>query len=374
SGVMLQATSQYFTMVKLPDLDKFPNLPFSEKIQLGFQMALKQGVDIIGSLPSILTTMGQEFSNRKRTFSMSMLNPKVLYRLSKAMIRSKRNGRQILPMDLWPAKSVIAGGMDTHIYANSIQHYWGIKPYEFYISSEAFYMAIHGWNKRWLAFLPDMVFFEFIPMDELRKEEENKDYVPKTVLLDEVEEGELYELVISHFYGMPLLRYRIRDIIKIAALKDEDTNVNLPQMLFQRRVDEAINIGGLAQLDEKTIWQSMANIGLEYNEWTAFKEFEQGTGYLRILIELKPTELRKSTDLEKSIDEQLRIIDTDYKDIDYYLGMVPIRITLLSNGTFQRYIEEKIKEGVNPAHIKPVHINPPQTTVQRLLKLSNSKQ
>ncbi|MFC1939786.1 GH3 auxin-responsive promoter family protein [Chloroflexota bacterium] len=374
SGIMLQATSQYFTMVKLPDLDKLPDVPFSERIQLGLQMALRQGVDIIGSLPSILTMMGQESGNRKKRFSKSMLSPQVLYRLSRAIIQSKKEGRQILPMDLWPAKSIIAGGMDTHIYSDSIKHYWGMKPYEFYISSEAFYIATHGWNKRWLTFIPDMVFLEFIPMDELRKEKEDKDYVPKTVLLNEVKEGQLYELVISHFYGMPLLRYRIRDIIKIAALKDEVSHVNLPQMLFQRRVDEAINIGGLAQLDEKTIWQAMTNISLEFVEWAAFKEFDQDTSYLHILVEPKSTDSRTRTELAKSIDEQLRIIDTDYKDIDYYLGMVPVRITLLSNGTFQRYIEEKIKEGVDRAHIKPAHISPPQTTVQRLLDISNLKQ
>ncbi|MFC1934241.1 GH3 auxin-responsive promoter family protein, partial [Chloroflexota bacterium] len=369
SGTMLQKTAQNFTMHMLSDPEKLLDVPFPERIQIGFEMALKHGVDIMGSLPSILATIGQEFGNRKRTFSMSMLNPKVLYRLSRAIIRSKRNGRQLLPMDLWPAKAIITGGMDTHMYNSSIEKYWGTKPYQFYISTETFYIAVDGWNKRWMTFVPDMAFLEFIPMEELRKEEENEDYVPRTVLLDEVRKGGLYELVISNFYGMPLLRYRLSDIIKIEALKDEESHVNLPQMSFQRRIDEAIIIGGLAQLDEKTIWQAMANIGLEFVEWTAFKEFYEGTSYLHILIEPKPTELRDSTELAEKIDEQLRIIDTDYKDIEYYLGMIPIRVTLLSNGTFKKYIEERVREGADQAHLKPAHINPPQNNVERLLEL-----
>jgi phenylacetate-coenzyme A ligase PaaK-like adenylate-forming protein len=184
-----------------------------------------------------------------------------------------------------------------------------------------------------------MVFLEFIPIDELKKEEESRGYIPKTVLLDEVKEGKLYEVVISQLYGMPLLRYRLRDLIKIEALKDEESGSNLPQMSFQRRVDEAINIGGLAQLDEKTIWQAMDNINLKYNEWTAFKEFDEGKSFLHLFIELI-----ESTDvsvLEKSIDKQLKTIDTDYKDIDHYLDMQPVRITSLSIGTFQKYVEER---------------------------------
>jgi len=222
-----------------------------------------------------------------------------------------------------------------------------------------------------MTFVPDMVFLEFIPFDELKKEEKSKGYVPKTVLLNEVEEGKLYEVVISQLYSMPLLRYRLRDLIKITALKDEETGINLPQMSFQRRFDEAINLGGLAQLDEKTIWQAMENIGLKYNEWTAFKEFGEGKSFLRLCIEL--IDSRDVSVLEKSIDEQLKIIDTDYKDIDRYLELQPVRITPLSIGAFQKYIEERVKEGADPAHLKLAHINPAETVIKRLLELSKAE-
>ena len=70
------------------------------------------------------------------------------------------------------------------------------------------------------------------------------------------------------------------------------------------------------------------------------------------------------------IDEQLKVVDTDYKDIDSYLNQQPVRVTLLSPGTFQRYTEEKIKEGADLTHLKPAHINPPEAVVRRLLQLS----
>ena len=70
------------------------------------------------------------------------------------------------------------------------------------------------------------------------------------------------------------------------------------------------------------------------------------------------------------IDEQLKRIDPDYKDVDYYLDLQPVRVTLLSPGTFGRYTDEKKKEGYDLAHLKPRHVNPPHTDIQRLLDLS----
>jgi len=317
--------------------------------------------------------MGEEFRGQKRgrKFSLSMLHPRVMLVLLQAWLRSKKHRRRILPKDLWSTKAIMTGGGDAHIYRADIAHYWGREPYEFYISSEAFHIAMHGRNKKWMTFVPDMVFLEFIPYEELLKHDEDKNYQPSTVLLSEVKEGKLYEVVITQFNGMPLLRYRLKDLIKVIALRDEEAGVNLPQMTFQRRADEAINIGGLAQLDEKTIWQAMANIGMRYREWTACKEYHRNKAFLCLYIE--PTmEQRDAAELETAIDGQLKLIDTDYKDIPDYLDYQPVRVKLLTPGTFQRYVEEKVKEGADPAHLKPVHINPPNVAVRRLLHLSEA--
>lgn len=370
SGVLMQAVSQHFSFQSLTGPDKSGDLPFADRIKKGFNLALKDGVDIVGSLPSVLVRMGDEFgkSESGRRFSLSMLHPRVLFVLLAALWRSKREKRGILPKDLWPTKSVMVGGMDAHIYRDDILRYWGGEPYEFYIASETFYISVNSWNKKWLTFVPDMVFLEFIPYQEVLKLNEDEHYQPATVLLNEVKEGELYEVAITQLYGMPLLRYRMRDIIKIIALKDDETGINLPQMVFQRRVDEAINIGGLAQLDEKTIWQAMDEIGISYIEWTAGKEFDGDKAFLWLYIELR--EPGEASELETALDKCLGRIDTDYKDVHYYLDYQPVRVKILNPGTFQRYTEERVREGTNPAHLKPVHINPSEAVISRLLQLS----
>jgi len=300
-----------------------------------------------------------------------MLHPKVAYRLLRAWLRSKKGKRAVLPKDIWQPKGVVVSGVDTAIYKDSVAHYWGVAPYELYGGTEVPTYAMQGWNRKGMVFLPDFAFLEFIPYEELLEHQDDKEYQPSTVLLNELKEGNLYEVVVTNFYGMPLLRYRLNDIIKVITMKDDEAGIKLPQIAFQRRAGEIINLAGFSWLDEKTIWQAIANTGIKYTEWTACKEYDQNQAFLRIFIELK--EEKKASDVEAMIDEQLLAIDTEYKYIHSYLGLQPVRVTLVSEGTFQRYMEEKIKEGANLAHLKPVHVNPPETVIQRLRELSNLK-
>jgi len=371
SGLLLQYFSQHFSFHVIPPVEAAKNMEFQERVRLAFQIALKDGVDIILALGSILAKMGEEFSGeaRKMNFSRSMLNPKIVLRLLRALLCAKREKRPLLPKDLWPAKAIMAGGVDTGIYHNDISRYWGSEPYNFYVCTEGFFMAAQGWNRKGMVFFPDSVFFEFIP-DEPLEHRHDKDYRSSTLLLNELEEGKSYEVVITHFYGMPLLRYRLMDIIKVIALKDEESGINLPQIVFQHRVGETINLAGLADLDEKTIWQAIANTRIKYNDWTACKEYDQNQSFLRLYIELK--EEREASELETLIDEQLKRVDTDYKDIGSYLGFHPVRVTVLSPGTFQRYMGEKVKEGADLAHLKPTHMNAPDLVIRRLLQLSEA--
>ncbi|MDD4986026.1 MAG: GH3 auxin-responsive promoter family protein [Dehalococcoidales bacterium] len=370
SGCFMQNLTRCFSFQAIPDSEKNKDIQFQDRVQKGFNEALKEGVDIIGSLASVLVKMGEQFAEgkSKRKLSPSMLHPQIVFHMLRAKLRARKEGRKMLPRDLWPTKAIMTGGTDTSIYRSDIARYWGRKPFEFYICAEAFHLAMQGWNKRDMVFLPDMAFLEFIPQEELLKRESDKSYQPSTVLLNELEVGKLYEIVITQLYGGPLLRYPMKDLIKVTALRDDETGVNLPQMVFQRRVDEVINLAALAQLDEKTIWQAIANTGVKYTDWSACKEYDRNQAFLRIYLELK--EERKADDLAALIDEQLKLVDTDYKDIDAYLKLQPVRVTLLSSSTFQLYTEEKRKEGADPAHLKPNHINAPQAVIESLLRLS----
>ena len=190
-------------------------------------------------------------------------------------------------------------------------------------------------------------------------------YQPTTVLYDELEEGKLYEVVITQLYGMPLLRYRMKDLIRITGLSDLETGVALPHMQFQRRVGETIDLAALARLDERTLWQAIADTGLRVVDWSACKEYDGDQAFLRLYAELK--EDAGPERVAALLDTHLKLVDVDYRDIESYLGMQPVRVTLLPKGTFMRYAERQREAGADLAHLKPPHINPSGEALRQLL-------
>jgi hypothetical protein len=361
SGTIYEYLSKQISFAPIPPPQQVKDLEFREKMQKGFQIALKDGVDILGAISSVLVRMGQEFSSQARgkKFSAAMLHPKIVWRMLRAVVRSKLEKRPLLPKDLWSPKGIVAGGLDTFIYKEEIARYWGAEPFDFYVSTETLFIAMQGWNKRAMTFIPDSVFFEFLPLDQ-----ENA----TPVLLDGLEEGKLYELIVTQFYGLPLLRYRINDIIRVISLTDEETGVKLPQIAVQRKVGQTIDLAGLASLDERIVWQAIAHSGLQYNDWAACKEYDHNETYLRLYLELK--EDRPADQIEILIHQELQKVDPDYVDIESYLKQQPVKVTLLSPGTFGRYMEEMHRRGADLAHLKPAHINPAQEMIELLLSLN----
>lgn len=370
SGAIFEAFAKRFSFKPIPDPREIGNMDFSDRIQIGFKLALKEGLDFMGSIGSVLVSVGEAFGEQTQgmKFSLGMLHPKLFFRLLRAWMRAKIGRRGILPKDLWPAKAVLAGGMDASIYRDDIIHYWGNDPYETYALTEAASAALPSWTRNGMVFRPDLVFLEFIPYEEQDKSQNDTSALISTILFDQVEVGKSYELVLTHFYGMPLLRYRTKDIIKIVSLEDKEAGVKLPHMLFQYRLDDVINLGSLAQLDEKTLWQALANTHIKYVDWTAYKEYDQNKTFLRFCIE--PKEEIEADELAVRLNEELKKVDIDYGDVESYLNIAPLRVTLLSPGTFSRYIAEKKKEGADLAHLKPSHVNPPQDIIERLIRYS----
>jgi len=362
--------SQAFTVRLIPTLEEAEGQDLRERIQKGFQMALRSGVDEIASISSVMVKVGERMAEEAQGLRLSpfMLHPRVLSRFMRGWLRSKLQKRSMFPKDLWSPKCIITGGTDTSIYKDSVAHYWGQIPFEMYGASEVPTIAVQNWTKKWLTFIPYFAFWEFIPEDESIKSREDSNYHPSTLLYDELEAGKVYEVVLTHFHGMPFLRYRIGDTIKVVALSDDEAGVKLPQVVFHARVGETIDLASLARLTERVIWQALANTGVRFEEWAACKEYDRDRAYLRMYIELK--EERDATEIERLLDEHLKVVDPDYRDIDSYLEFQPIKVTVLSEGTFERFYQERVKEGADLAHLKPTHINADEAILQELVKLS----
>jgi phenylacetate-coenzyme A ligase PaaK-like adenylate-forming protein len=217
---------------------------------------------------------------------------------------------------------------------------------------------------------PSSCFLEFAPEEEWLKSHENKEYQPSTVLLDEVKPGKRYEVILTSFYGMPFLRYRIGDLIRVVALEDEESGIKLPQIVFDSRASDLIDIAGFSRLDEKTIWRAIANTGIRFEDWSARKEYEQNEPNMHLYIELKQE--MNVRELERLIHQELVSINHDYKDLESMLGIQPLRVTILPAGSFQKYYEKRKASGADLAHLKPPHMNASDTVIQDLLSYAQS--
>lgn len=368
TGTGTTATLERLQVHMLPPFEESEKMSFEEKIQTGFKTALREGVDVIGSMTSIMVKMGERFTEGSQSMKLSfnMLHPRILFRLILAVLRAKAEKRPIMPKDLWPVKGLICYGTDTSIYRNDIIRYWGKEPLELYGSTEAISIATKSWDKnKDMTFIPFFSFLEFIPEEEWLKGRQNNDYQPSTVLLNQLEKGKRYELVVTNFYGMPFLRYRQGDLIRIIDLKDDELGIQIPQMRFDSRADDLIDIGGFTRLDEKTVWQAINNAGIKYEDWAARKEYELDKPVLRIYLESKE-EIDKN-ESERRIHNELVAIDVEYSNLERMLGIKPLRLTLLPKGSFQHYFEEKRKAGADLSHLKPAHMNASDQVIKDLL-------
>jgi len=375
SGLSVELTQQALGYDLLPsNADEI--ISFQEKVQAGFKEALYRGLDGFGGISSVLVAVGEQLKQQSRRISIRSLlfHPNALFRVTRALVKSKLARRPMLPKDLWSVKLIGGGGADCTIFGKRVEELWGRRPLEAYGGTEGGMCATQTWDYEGMTFFPNLNFFEFIPEREWFKWQLDNSYQPKTVLLDEVKAGEIYEIVITNFHGGILTRYRVGDMIKISSLRNEKLNIDIPQMVFHSRADDLIDISGFGRLTEKIVWEAIENAGIPYADWTVRKEVLGDRALLHIYLELKDDYITSEGGIAASIYEQLAKLDSKYHwkvydlwgDTASALGLEPVEVTLLPQGAFRRYISQRQAEGAALGHLKPPHINPSDAVLSQL--------
>lgn len=343
----------------LPPVKVAEDMPFEERVQLGFKLALSEGLDLFFALSSVLVAIGERFSQRDGKIDLRPLlgKPKALSRLLQGLIKSKLARRPLLPRDIWKLKGLVSTGSDGSVFREKVKEMWGRYPLDVYGGTEGIVMATQTWDYQDMTFIPHLNFLEFIPQQESLKSREDPFYQPSTLLLDEVKPGENYELAITNFYGGPLIRYKLGDMIKITAMRNENLNIDIPQMVFHSRVDDMIDIAGFTRLTERVIWQAIENTGVAYKEWTVRKEVREKP-ILHLYLEPRENGYITEEQIAEAVHHELKILDAPYADLEEFLGLRPLEVTLLPENAFQGYMLRQQAAGADLAHLKPPHINP----------------
>jgi phenylacetate-coenzyme A ligase PaaK-like adenylate-forming protein len=373
TGVMGYAAEERLLYYPIPPLDKAEQMEFQERIEQGLHIGLRSGVDYATSLAGVLNKIGNSFNKlgNDSEVSLKTLHPIAALRLIQALIKARIANRPIIPKDIWQIKGLVCSGTDTTIYQDEIANNWGINPLDVYIATETCFIAMQSWNKKGMTLVPYSNFYEFIPEEEYLRSQRDDNFIPGTVMADELEAGKIYEIVITNFHGGSCIRYRIGDLIKVLSIGDEETSSTLPQIIFHSRVDDIIDISGFMHLGEKEIWKAIHNTCLPYEDWTVRKEGSELNPLLHVYLELTGNHHDDQT-VSSLINDQLKNTRKDYQGFKEIINLIPIKVTLLKQGTFQRYMKTIQSEGFEIAYCKLHHINPSDTVLNDLLKISAS--
>jgi hypothetical protein len=367
SGALAHRAAEEGVFDFLPPIDEAEGMEFQKRIELGFRMGMSEGIDLMAGISIVLITIGERFGQGgglKRIIPV-LTKPKLLSRLLKATLKSKLARRPMLPKDIWTLKGLISIGADTTVFRQRIKDMWGRYPLEIYGATEPVVIAVQMWDYGDMTFLPNFNFLEFIPEREYRKWFADRAYQPRTLLLDEVVPGEKYVIVITNFLGGSFVRYVLGDMIQITSLRNAKLNINIPQMTYFSRADDVLDFAG-ASLTEKAIWQAIENSGVDYVDWAARKETQDGLR-LHLYVELKG-EGKSEKEVTTIIDKQLRLMKEDYAYMVEGQGFKLLKVTLLPSGAFQRYKEIREAAGADMTHLRPPHINPSDDVLAVLMK------
>lgn len=179
------------------------------------------------------------------------------------------------------------------------------------------------------------IFYEFIPKEEWGKEN------PETILLDQVEIGKPYELVISTNAG--LWRYRIGDIVSF-------TNNTPYRFKIIGRTAQFINVFGeelMIDNVEMALAITCETLKCSVKDYTVcpiFMSLEQSGGH-EWLIEFRepPSSLQQ---FSEHLDVNLQKVNSDYaakRSNDLSLQKPLVRV--MKNGTFYDWLKSKNKLG-----------------------------
>jgi len=373
SGIAVQAAGGgEFPFRYVPPIAEAEAMSFRERLEEGFRQSLDTGIDYFMGVPSVLLRIGEAFSgNSERSMPMqTLLRPRVIFRLGKALLRSKIQKRSLLPKDIWSIKGIYASGTDAQVYKHHIESLWGIVPLEGYACTEFGAIAFQSWGARstGLTMLPDSAFWEFIPEAEYYIWKYDPDYKPKTLTFDQLTEGR-YVPVGTSFHGGAFVRYVVTDMISVISLSDEREGIQLPQIVVESRVDDLIDLASMVTLTERSIWRAIGEMGLPNIDWIVRKEYDENdVPFLHVFMEEMD---RAPQDIANEFHSALINCVRDYATYDEIIQTNPITITYFSQGTFLEYLNQKEAEQADLGQLKPPRMQPPDDAMAKLYRISH---
>ncbi|CAN5525678.1 GH3 auxin-responsive promoter family protein [soil metagenome] len=243
--------------------------------------------------------------------------------------------------DIWPNLALyVHGGVSFEPYRKSFEQLIS-KPLtyiETYLASEGFIAFQHEQGNRSMKMvLNNGLFFEFVPFNaENFNSEGELVRKPKTLLINEVHEGEEYAVLISTCAGA--WRYLIGDVIKFTNLENAEIAITGRTKHFLSLCGEHLSVDNM----NKAVEMVSDEFNIRVNEFTV-----AGINYGSLFAHkwfIGTDDPVNVEALRISLDEKLKILNDDYR-VERSSALKNIIIEVLPSKVFLNWMEKHGKVG-----------------------------
>lgn len=257
---------------------------------------------------------------------------------------------------IWPGLQWAYGmmGSNLSVYVEKLRRFIGpnVPMHNMgYAAAEGFFAAPTELDVSDYVLLPWCIFFEFLPIDDLEDKADDK---VRPLLINELEVGKNYEMIVSNFSG--LYRYKLEDVVHVTRMYN-----NTPQIELLFRQNLSMNVANektTIDMIDAAIENSVSEMGVEYKGFSFYPDFSTKPPRYTLLIELKNGPLDEEG-RQKFID----VIDRQFDEINekYYKyrrwGMLNRpEVLFLEEKTYVGYSQMLADKGVVLNQIKPVTV------------------
>jgi len=263
--------------------------------------------------------------------------------------------------EVWPNLEVyFHGGVSFTPYEDQFKKIFdndAVQYMQVYNASEGFFgIQDQVGAKDMLLMLDYGVYYEFIPIDEIHKEQ------PRALNISEVSTGTVYEMVISTNAG--LWRYRLGDTIQFTSTNPHRFIITGRTKHFMNAFGEELMIHNAEQALKVACEKTHALIN-EYTAAPIFMDEKSGAHEWIIEFEKLPNNLEYFTHV---LDKALKKANSDYEAKRYnnYILKFPV-VRSVEKGTFHEWLSSKNKLG---AQYKVPRLSNERKLVEDLLHFS----
>ncbi len=251
---------------------------------------------------------------------------------------------------IWPHLQFVAsigtGGFFT--YTKKMRRYTGRNiPYEnlSYAASEGIFATARHAGDTSYVLIPDGGFYEFIPA--------KADDESQVLTIDQLEEGEDYEIIITNLSGF--YRYRIKDVIRVTGFYNQS-----PMIQFVYRKSQLLSIEGEKTNEEAVRWameEFMKDTDQIINDYSVYADTDTKPGHYVFLMEPdQKVPKEKIPELRDAIEARMMQANPSYGEKIRRGILADLEILFLQPQTYQLYREVMIMRGTSVNQLKPVRV------------------